>query len=114
MSSTWIRGLHAVPSLCRRTDPRATAEPTRLLRTMSSRSRGETPYAVANRRKVGEKLSVANPESDCSDRTFEDAYAVSGANGAASSTAVSESDAPYMLHEDANTKRSIPAARASV
>ena len=80
---------------------------------MSSRSRGETPYAVANRRKIGEKSSVANSESDCSDRTFDDAYAVSGASGAVSSTAVFESDAPYMLHEDANTKRSIPAARAS-
>ncbi len=80
---------------------------------MSSRSRGDTPYAVAKRRNTGEKSSVASSASDCSARTFDAAYAVSGASGAVSSTGASEPEAPYMLHDDAKTKRSTPAARAS-
>ena len=35
---------------------------------------------------------------------------MSGASGALSSTGVADPEAPYMLHDDANTNRSTPAA----
>ena len=50
MSSAWTSGRHGLPSLWSRTSPRVNAVPVRLLTTMSARSRGDEPYAVALRR----------------------------------------------------------------
>ncbi len=50
MSSTCTSGRHGEPSLSIRTSPVVLATAVRLLTTMSSRSRGDAPYAVALRR----------------------------------------------------------------
>ena len=71
MSSTCTSGRHGVPSLWIRTSPVVWAYPTRLLTTTSTRSRGETPYAVALRRKVGLNESSASFEMSLSASTLE-------------------------------------------
>jgi len=48
------------------------------LSTTSKRSRGETPYAVAQRRNVGVKESSASSAMSRSARTFDSPYAVTG------------------------------------
>jgi hypothetical protein len=58
MSSAWTMGRHGVPSLLMSTFPVATAQAVKLFKTMSQRSRGETPYAVALRKSTGENSSV--------------------------------------------------------
>ena len=63
---TWVE-----PSLCSTIWPVVTAQATRLFSTMSTRSRGETPYAVALRSRTGEKRSLAIRTSSSSKRTFE-------------------------------------------
>src|SRR5438132_7043024 len=62
--------------------------------------------------KTGEKPSLASAPISRSDATFEMAYAETGLNAAVSSSGASPA-APYVLHDDANTKRLTPAARAS-
>lgn len=59
MSATCTSGRHGVPSDCSRTSPRVKAVPVRLFTTMSARRRGDDPYAVAFRRKVGLNPSSA-------------------------------------------------------
>ena len=54
-----------------KTFPVATAHAVKLLRTMSHRRRGDTPYAVALRMITGLKSAVANSSSSPSARTFE-------------------------------------------
>jgi len=50
MSSMCTSGRHGVPSLSSRTCPVVIATAVRLFTSMSRRSRGEAPYAVALRR----------------------------------------------------------------
>jgi hypothetical protein len=50
MSSMCTSGRHGVPSLSSRTCPVVIATAVRLFTTMSRRSRGDAPYAVALRR----------------------------------------------------------------
>jgi hypothetical protein len=54
---------------------------------MSNRSRGEAPYAVAQRRKVGEKSSASFTTS--AHRTFDSPYAVTGLSSDSSLTGAS-------------------------
>ena len=61
---------------------------------MSTRRYGETPYAVALRKKTGLKLSVARLETSCSTRTFDSPYGVTGLKGASSVSGVSVPLAP--------------------
>ena len=49
-----------MPSLVIAIRPLVAAMPHRLFSTMSKRIRGEAPYAVALRRKVGENSAVAS------------------------------------------------------
>ena len=60
MSRACTSGRHGVPSDSTCTSPVSTAWPTRLLSTMSARSRGEKPNAVALRRKTGSNASSAS------------------------------------------------------
>src|SRR5690349_2076095 len=111
-----MSGRHGVPSLLRWTLPVVTAQPTRLLTTISPRSRGDTPYTVALRRNVGLNLSSASSSRSCSTATLDSAYAVIGEKDACSSRMSSGLDAPYTLHDDENRNRPTPAcfaARAS-
>ena len=85
----WTMGRHGVPSLFSITFPDVNAHATRLFSTTSKRSRGETPYAVAQRRNVGLNSSVASFETSCSTRTFETPYGVTGFSGEVSSTGAS-------------------------
>ena len=71
MSSMCTIGRHAMPSLFRCTLPVVNAHAVRLLSTRSNRSRGDTPYAVALRGKVGVKLSSASFITSFSTRTFD-------------------------------------------
>ena len=71
MSSTWTIGRHGVPSLLIRTLPVATAQAVRLFKTMSHRTRGDTPYAVALRSRTGLNSSDASVSSSSSALTFE-------------------------------------------
>ena len=73
---------------------------------------GETPKAVALRMKMGVKSSSARRRSACSARTFDAAYGVNGLSGALSSTSSAAVERPYMLHEEAKTKRLTPACFA--
>ncbi len=66
MSAAWTSGRHGEPSLWSRTSPAVSAAPVRLLTTMSARSLGLEPYAVALRRYVGLKSSSANLPISCS------------------------------------------------
>src|SRR5262245_39271499 len=113
MSSMWTSGLHGVPSLWMRTSPVVTAAPTRLLTTTSERRRGETPYAVGLRRKVGLKRASASCDTSASTRTFEAPYAVIGLKSASSVSTLSVLAAPYKLHDEANRNRGTPAALAA-
>src|SRR5262245_8519395 len=113
ISSTWTRGRHWLPSVWRSTSCVATAYPTRLFTTMSLRSRGENPYAVALRRKVGEKVSSARRRISRSAQIFDSPYGVTGLNAAPSSIHPSPAEAPYRLHDDENRKRGTPAFLAS-
>src|SRR5215207_2726706 len=103
-----MSGRQGVPSLM--ILPVVWAQPTRLLRTRSTRSRAETPYAVALRIETGAKLGPARSTSASSERTFDSEYTVRGFSGALSST-VSSEEVPYMLQDDENTKRRTPASR---
>ncbi len=70
MSFAWTRGRHGVPSDRTRTSPVSTAVPTRLFTTMSARSRGEYPKAVALRRNTGQKPESASAATSSSTRTL--------------------------------------------
>ena len=100
MSRACTSGRHGVPSESTRTSPVETAWPTRLFSTMSARSRGENPNAVALRRNTGEKESSAIAATSSSTRTLLSAYGVSGRSGALSVTRSSPA-APYTEQVDA-------------
>src|SRR5687767_5769294 len=108
MSSTCTNGRQGEPSLCRRTSPLVNAVPVRLLTTMSARSRGDEPYAVALRRYVGLKLSSASFARPASAITLLSPYGVTGLNEAASVTGTSPAD-PYNEQEDEKRYRGTPA-----
>ncbi len=80
---------------------------------MSTRMRGESPYAVPFRMNTGEKSSSARTVSPSSARTFDSAYAVTGRSGASSSTNDSSAAAPYMLQDEEKTNRRTPASFAA-
>ena len=94
MSSTCTIGRQGVPSLLISTLPVATACAVKLFSTMSQRSRGDRPYAVALRRITGQKAALAISSRSFSARTFETPYAVTGLNGASSVKRWWSSDAP--------------------
>src|SRR5688572_25414901 len=112
-SCTWITGRQGFPSLYTVILPVVAAAAMRLLRTVSNRIRGDSPYIVPLRRNVGENPVDARLRMPASARTFERAYSVSGARGDSSLTSKA-SETPYMMQEDENRKRGIPASRASV
>src|SRR5215510_2613845 len=99
MSSTWTRGRHGVPSLVSLISLVVQARPARLFNTRSNRILGERPYAVALRRKVGEKSSSARADRSRSTSTLHFAYAVWGLSSD-SSVFKSPVPMPYTLHED--------------
>ena len=74
----WTNGRHGRPSLSIRITFSVQAWPARSLTTRSKRIRGDAPNAVALRRNVGEKPSVASGATSRSTRTLHWAYAVSG------------------------------------
>ncbi|GAB3814761.1 hypothetical protein GCM10027605_60760 [Micromonospora zhanjiangensis] len=74
---------------------------------------GENPYAVALRRKVGEKSSSASAARPRSARIFDSPYGVSGAKPAVSSSGRPPGAAPYRLHEEENRNRVTPACLAA-
>src|SRR5690606_32317154 len=112
MSSTCTSGRQGEPSLCKRTSPLVYAVPVRLLTTMSARSRGDEPYAVAFSRYVGMKLSSANLARPASTSTLLSPYGVTGLNVAISLTGASPA-APYNEQEEENRYRGTPAAFAT-
>src|SRR5271165_3122643 len=106
-------GRQGVPSLLMRMRPVVKAEATKSLSTMSSRSRGDAPYAVAFLMNVGLKFSSARGLMSRSTSTFDSPYGVTGLSDAFSSRKSSPA-APYVLHEDEKTKRFTPASFASL
>src|SRR6266545_2772174 len=112
MSSTCTSGRQGVPSLLMRTSPDVNAWPARLFTTMSARRRGETPYAVAFRRKVGLNRSSAIGLTSRSTSTLDSPYGVIGLNAAPSVSIASPPEAPYRLHDEENRNRGTPAALA--
>ena len=78
MSSACASGRHGVPSDSTVTRPVSSARPTRLFSTMSARSRGENPNAVALRSENGTKSASASSAISSSTRTLEIAYGVTG------------------------------------
>src|SRR5678809_257699 len=94
------------------TSPVVNATPTRLLTTISARRRGDTPYAVALRKKIGLKRASASCATSRSTSTFDRPYAVIGLNSAFSSSSASPA-APYKLQDEAKRKRGTPAALAA-
>src|SRR6266481_8471882 len=107
MSRMCTMGRQGVPSLFTYTRPVVYADATRSFKTISRRSRGDTPYAVAFRREVGLKCSSAIFARSRSTKTLDSPYGVTGLSDAVSSWKSSPA-APYVLHDEENTKRSTP------
>ena len=63
-------GRQGVPSLFTYIRPVVYADATRSFKTISSRRRGDAPYAVAFRREVGLKCSSASFDRSRSTKTF--------------------------------------------
>ena len=101
MSSACTSGRHGVPSDSTLIVFDSSAWPTRLFSTMSARSRGENPNAVALRIDTGTKSASASSAMSSSTRTFDSAYGVTGLSGASSSTSSSPDCAPYTEHVEA-------------
>ena len=94
MSAAWTSGRQGVPSESTSTSPDRSAWPTRLFSTMSARSRGEKPKAVALRMNTGLKSPSASACRSSSTRTLDSAYGVTGRSGASSATSSSPPEAP--------------------
>jgi hypothetical protein len=101
MSSACANGRHGVPSESTFTVFDSSAWPTRLFSTMSARSRGENPNAVALRIDTGTKSASASSTRSSSTRTLDSAYGVTGRSGASSSTSSLPDWAPYTEQVDA-------------